>query len=141
MSGPLPAVLRGGSCFAPHSLSLHGLVFPVRTTPIAQRCCPKLRTCAQAEHAIQDPTLVDIRLMRDFSGQRPVDVALSFGYERLAVLLDPSQPIELLTSHVGRGVQMLHADPDPEPSLILLNSDSNSSSVCMLALSLLRAKF
>ena len=63
-----------------------------------------LHTAAQAEHAIQDPTLVDIRLMRDFSGQRPVDVALSFGYERLAVLLDPSQPIELLSSHVGRGV-------------------------------------
>jgi len=59
--------------------------------------------CTQAEHAIQDPTLVDIRLMRDFSGQRPVDVALSFGYERLGVLLDPSQPIELLSSHVGRG--------------------------------------
>ena len=46
---------------------------------------------------------MDIRLMRDFSGQRPVDVALSFGYERLGVLLDPSQPIELLSSHVGRG--------------------------------------
>ena len=63
----------------------------------------KVLIWAQAEHAIQDPTLVDIRLMRDFSGQRPVDVALSFGYERLGVLLDPSQPIELLSSHVGRG--------------------------------------
>ena len=64
-------------------------------------------SCMQAEQALQDPSLVDIRLMRDFSGQRPVDVAMSFGYERLAVLLDPSQPIELLSTHVARGAARL----------------------------------
>ena len=56
----------------------------------------------QAEQAMRDPTLIDVRLMRDFSGQRPVDVARSFGYQRLAAMLDPAQPIELL-SYVTRG--------------------------------------
>ena len=39
----------------------------------------------------------DVRLMRDYSDMRPVDIARAHGYQRIASLLDPSHPIELLT--------------------------------------------
>ncbi len=44
----------------------------------------------------REPATTDVRLMRDFSDMRPVDISRAYGYQRIAALLDPSRPVELL---------------------------------------------
>jgi hypothetical protein len=44
----------------------------------------------------REPATPDIRLMRDFADMRPVDIARAYGYQRIAALLDPGRPVELL---------------------------------------------
>ena len=44
----------------------------------------------------REPATPDIRLMRDFADMRPVDIARAYGYQRIAALLDPWRPVELL---------------------------------------------
>ena len=38
----------------------------------------------------------DVRRMTDLGGMRPVDVARSYGFQRITALVDPSRPVELL---------------------------------------------
>jgi hypothetical protein len=50
----------------------------------------------QAEQVAREPATPDVRLMRDFADMRPVDIARAYGYLRIAALLDPGRPVELL---------------------------------------------
>ena len=50
----------------------------------------------QAEQVAREPATTDVRLMRDFSDMRPMDIARAYGYQRISTLLDPTRPIELL---------------------------------------------
>ncbi len=69
----------------------------------------------------REPATTDVRLMRDFSDMRPVDIARAYGYQRIASLLDPARPVELLAyitaglacfkgSDVGRGLLQMMKD-------------------------------
>ena len=44
----------------------------------------------------REPATTDVRLMRDFADMRPVDIARAYGYQRIAAMLDPARPVELL---------------------------------------------
>lgn len=45
---------------------------------------------------LAEPATPDVRLMRDFADMRPVDIARAYGFQRIAALLDPTRPVELL---------------------------------------------
>ena len=61
----------------------------------------------------REPATPDVRLMRDFADMRPVDIARAYGYQRIAALLDPGRPVELLAYiTAGEGTQCPIARPE-----------------------------
>ena len=67
----------------------------------------------QAEQVAREPATPDVRLMRDFADMRPVDIARAYGYQRIAALLDPGRPVELLAYiTAGEGTQCPIARPE-----------------------------
>jgi methylphosphotriester-DNA--protein-cysteine methyltransferase len=66
----------------------------------------KLIPVLQAEQVAREPATPDIRLMRDFADMRPVDIARAYGYQRIAALLDPGRPVQLL-AYITSGEAMI----------------------------------
>jgi hypothetical protein len=65
----------------------------------------------QAEQVAREPATPDVRLMRDFADMQPVDIARAYGYLRIAALLDPGRPVELL-AYITSGAHMLFCCDD-----------------------------
>ena len=57
----------------------------------------------------REPGTTDVRLMRDFADMRPVDIARAYGYQRIAAMLDPARPVELLAYITSSESDFTHA--------------------------------
>lgn len=68
---------------------------------------------------LRDPNTPDVRRMIDLGGMRPVDVARSYGFQRITALVDPSRPVELLAYITSGALPAPSASLCPPPPLPL----------------------